>query len=611
MNHQVPSPGANETPKIGRRTLLKAAATAAPLVFMARRTEAQVVILPPPSPPTTPWVEELPLQDTPLIPVSTPLSPLPSLLANIAGGECGRAEHQRYEELCGSGSSASGSSGSGSSGSSGSGSLGTPVFYQLTAKENPSWRFNGDNAYYPPQPIWGFEGNTAGATTPGPTIHAQYGKPIVCRIWNGLPEFHAGFGSPEISTHLHNMHTPSESDGFAGDYYSRTKKGPTLSAAGAFKDHFYPNVCAGLEEFGGFGDPREALGSLFYHDHTEGMTAPNVVRGLVGRYNVFDALDTGSELTGLRLPSGSYDYPLTFGDRRFDVNGRLTFDQLNPEGVVGDKVLVNGKIEPVLRVARRKYRFRLLNAGPTRFYQLYLQNKGANGVFTFTQISNDGNLLPNPLHYQTFIRFAPAERADIVIDFARFPLGTELYIVNQLQQTSTRRPDKLQAPGTRLLKFIVDRNPPEPDNSMVPSVLRPLRPLPTDAQLAALPVRRFNFDRTGGMWAVNSRFFDVFTPAVSVPKGGMEIWELTNLNDGWQHPIHIHFEEGRILSKTVNGIPVPIPPNERGRKDVYVVGENMTIRVLLRFRDFKGKYLMHCHNLVHEDHAMMLRFDIV
>ncbi|MBL0391707.1 multicopper oxidase domain-containing protein [Ramlibacter monticola] len=410
---------------------------------------------------------------------------------------------------------------------------------------------------------------------------------------------------------MHNLHTPSESDGFAGDYFSATKAGPTLTSPGSYRDHFYPNLYAGIDEFGGIGDPREALGTLFYHDHTEGVTAPNVLRGLSGRYNIFDDLDSGDERTGLRLPSGPYDYPLTFGDRRFDVDGRLTFDQLNPEGVVGDKVLVNGKIEPVLRVARRKYRFRLLNTGPTRFYELYLQNRGANAIYTYTVISADGNLLPAPLPNQTGVRIAPAERSDIVIDFSRFPLGTELFLVNMLVQSTTRRPEKVQAPGTRVLKFVVDRNPAEPDTSQVPAQLRLLRPLPSAAELATLPVRRFNFERSGGMWAINGRFFNVFEPTITPAQGSMEIWELFNLDNGWQHPIHIHFEEGRILSKTVNGVPVPIPPHERGRKDVYVVGENMSMRILLRFRDFRGKYMMHCHNLTHEDHAMMLRWDIV
>ena len=583
---------------IGRRTLLKAsvAATAAPMVMTPRRTEAQVAVLPP-SPPTTPWVEELPLYDTPVTAVPA-LDPAPTMPANTLGGEIGRVEHQRYFDICGSGSRTNKNA----------------LFYELRAAENPSWRFNGNNPYYPAQSIWGYEGNNGrGVVTPGPTIHATYGQPILCRITNDLPANHTGFGSPEICTHLHNLHTPSESDGFTGDFYSRTKFGPTLTGKGAFNDHFYPNLYAGIDESGpgGIGDYREALGTLFYHDHTEGVTAPNVLRGLAGRYNLFDHLDTGDESTGLCLPSGKYDYPLTLGDRRFNVNGQLTFDQLNPEGVMGDKIIVNGKIEPVLRVARRKYRFRILNSGPTRFYELYLQNKGANGLYTYTQIANDGNLLPAPLLNQLKVRIAPAERADIVIDFARFPKGTELFLVDMLVQTSTRRPEKVQAPGTRLLKFVIDRDPPEPDYSKVPSVLRPLRDLPSAAELAALPVRKFNFERSGGMWAINGKFFNVYQPEASPVMGSAEIWELTNLDDGWQHPIHIHFEEGRILSKSVNGVPIPIPPNERGRKDVYVVGENMTIRVLLRFRDFKGKYLMHCHNLTHEDHSMMFRWDIV
>jgi FtsP/CotA-like multicopper oxidase with cupredoxin domain len=592
MKHDNTRTGDSESPTIGRRTLLKAAIVAAPVVLTARRTQAQTTQRPP-SPPTTPWVEELPLQDTPLAPMAS-LNPAATTLANIVGGECGRAELQRYHELCGDGKPG-----------------GVPVYHQLTVRENPAWRFNGDNAYYPPQSIWGFVNNAGTAVTPGPTIHARYGQAIMCRVRNDLPQFHTGFGSPEVSLHLHNLHTPSESDGYPGDYFSATRHGPTLSAAGAFKDHFFPNLCAGLDEFGGIGDPREALGSLFYHDHTEGVTAPNVVRGLAGRYNIYDDLDSGSETSGLRLPSGPYDYPLTLGDRRFDVNGQLTFDQLDPEGVVGDKILVNGKIEPMLRVARRKYRFRLLNSGPTRYYQLCLQNASASGSYPFTYIANDGNLLPNPLLNQLNVQLAPAERADIVVDFSRYPLGTELYIVNQLRQTSTRRPDGVQTLGSRLLKIVIDRNPPEPDRTVVPSVLRPLRPLPTAQELAALPVRRFNFERSGGMWAVNGRFFDVYRPEFEVRRGSMEIWELFNVDNGWQHPIHIHFEEGRILSKSVNGVQVPIPPHERGRKDVFNVGENMSIRVLMRFRDFTGKYLMHCHNLTHEDHSMMLRWDIV
>jgi FtsP/CotA-like multicopper oxidase with cupredoxin domain len=584
-----------------RRAFLKgtAAAMAVPLIMTSRKGAAETLppVLPP-SPPTTPWQVDLPNEITPLQATSS-LTPSPTEAPNLAAGEAGRASHQRFSELSGS-----------------------PTLYEMTAMENPKWVFH---PAYPEQPIWGFAGHSnsgpgASATTPGPTLFARYGRPVICRIHNQLPYDHVGFGTPEITTHLHNLHTPSESDGFPGDFYGPhpDQKGPTLSAPGEFLDHFYPNILAGYDEFHGLpgfsiGDPREALGTLWYHDHTVDFTAPNVYRGMAGFYLLFDDLDSGDEHDAnpqaLRLPSHPYDYPLILQDKRFDANGVLTFDQFTPEGVPGDKVTVNGRIEPVLHVARRKYRLRFLNGGPTRFYELYLVNAGLTAAYTFTYIANDGNLLPAPIT-DFKVRLGVAERADIVVDFSRFPVGTELYFVNRLVQPDNRGPTKVQAPGTPVLKFKVDRNPSAPDVSQVPSVLRPLRPLDT-AEIAAAPQRRWVFERKNGMWAVNGQFFDVFSSRAQMRKGSAEVWELVNPDNGWSHPVHIHFEEGRILSRARNGSPIPIPAHERGRKDVYVLGPAESLKVLLRFRDFKGKYPMHCHNLVHEDHAMMVRWDIV
>ena len=570
-----------------------AAASGGPFILTTRKSGAQTappVI--PPSPPTQPWVEELPAAITPLSTAS--LSPTPSIVANIAGGEIGRADHQRFADL------------------TVPGKAGSPLHYEMHAKENPYWRFN---PAYPQQPIWGFSGQTGDATTPGPTLFARYGQSIIVRIYNDLPDPHVGFGTPEISTHLHNLHTPSESDGFPGDFYSVNKAGPTLTHSGHFKDHFYPNVYAGLDTFNGIGDAREALGTLWYHDHTMDFTAPNVYRGLAGFYLIFDRLDSGNERDpdpgALRLPSHPFDYPIILSDKRFDSNGRLFFDQFAPEGILGDKITVNGKIEPVLHVQRRKYRFRFLNGGPSRFYEIYLQNKGANTVYTFTYIANDGNLLPGPMLNQTKVRLGVAERGDIVVDFSRFPLGTELYFVNQLLQTDTRGPGNVKGPGTRLLKIMVDSNPDPnyPDMSRVPSVLRQLPTIPSN--VATLPTtRRWEFARSGGLWTVNNQLFNVNVVRAAIPQGTAEIWELVNPENGWQHPVHIHFEEGRIIGKSVAGVNVSVPVHERGRKDVYVLGKDETLRVYLRFRDFTGKYPMHCHNLIHEDHAMMVRWDI-
>jgi FtsP/CotA-like multicopper oxidase with cupredoxin domain len=387
-------------------------------------------------------------------------------------------------------------------------------------KENPHWVFN---PAYPPQPIWGFATHKDDlATTRGPTIMARYGQPVVVRFFNRLPQDHVGFGSPEISMHLHNAHIGSDSDGFPGNYFSSLKAGPTLAEPGRWKDHFYPNIYAGYDEMqNGIGDERNALGTLWYHDHTFDFTAPNLYRGMAGFYLLYDHVDSGDEHDpdprALRLPSHPYDYPLSFGDRRFDANGMLVYDQVGPDGTLGDKIAVNGKIELVLKVARRKYCFRLLDIGPSRTYQFFLTR--ANGVSqTFDYIANDGNLLPAPLRNQTSVRIAVAERADIVVDFSQYPIGTELYLSNRLQQTETRRADGLGTANS-VLKLIVDREPPEQDVSQVPESLREMRPLDL-VEIAAAPVRRWVFERKNGMWAINDQFFNPSRPRAVIPKGG-------------------------------------------------------------------------------------------
>ncbi|MBA3755819.1 MAG: multicopper oxidase domain-containing protein [Nitrosomonas sp.] len=480
--------------------------------------------------------------------------------------------------------------------------------------------------------MWTYVGRTENDNDhASPTIFAHYGRPVILRLHNELPANHGsgssqltGFGTPEISLHLHNQHTPSESDGFPGDYFSATKFGPTLGGPGQFKDHFYPNIYAGYDEFPKGpnnpvgGDKREALGTLWYHDHTLDFTAANASRGMAGFYLLYDEIDSGNEHDtnpkALRLPSHPYDYPLLFQDKRFGGVGTANegiqiFDQLDSEGTLGDKITVNGKIEPVLKVARRKYRLRLLNAGPSRFYQFHLVN-AANGVQKFTYIANDGNLLPRPLLNQTRVKLGVAERGDIVVDFFQYALGTQLYLVNRLKQNDTRGPDEVQAPGTRVLKIIVDREPAEPDVSRVPSFLRGIR-RPTATEIATAPVRHWVFARKNGMWAINGKFVNVNSPGAEMTIGSSEIWELDNPSGGWSHPVHIHFEEGHILERFRDGIKVPAPAHERGRKDVYVLGPNERIRLFIRFRDFHGKYVMHCHNTIHEDHAMMVRWDIV
>jgi FtsP/CotA-like multicopper oxidase with cupredoxin domain len=577
----------NQLPRLTRRQSLQVgAATTAAGLFASSKLATPAHAANPLPPQTTPFVVPLPVYTAKL--TVRALNPRPTQAANLAGGECGREPHQRETNWP------------------------SQKYYTLRVKEaNHSF-----HPELPTQKIWGFDG-----ILPGPTFVEKYGVPITVRIYNDLPTNTLGFGSPEISTHLHNLHCGSESDGFAGDYYSASRFGPTLTAAGAYLDHHYPNCYAGYDDpryYYTNGDPREALGTLWYHDHRVDFTAPNCYKGLAGMYLLFDEIDSGDELDpnpkALRLPSGvgKYDIPLAFSDKVFDSSGYLTYDQFATKGILGNKFCVNGKIQPFFNVERRKYRFRMLDEGPSRFYEFYLTNSvGVNQSFQF--IAEDGNLLPAPITAKN-VKLYPAGRSEIVIDFAQYPIGTQLFIVNRLIQidgrgpedavTNVRGPDGLLTnAGTRIMRFDVSSDPVMPDMSQVPALLRELPPINLSEVVAT---RRFEFDKENEIWTVNGKIFDMETAVAKPKRGTAEIWVLKG-KGSWHHPVHIHLEEGRILSR--NGIP-PLP-HEAGRKDIYVLEPNDEVRLFIRFREFKGKYLMHCHNLIHEDHAMMVRFDVV
>lgn len=444
------------------------------------------------------------------------------------------------------------------------------------------------HSFHPSLPLnkaWGYDG-----VVPGPLFKGTYGKPMIVRFRNNLPAISTGFGDPNIIAHLHNGHTGAESDGFAGDFY----------APGKYKDHHYPHMLAG-------GDPREALGSLWYHDHRVDFTAANNYKGLVGTFFLFDALDSGDETDttagALRLPSGQYDVPLFLADKQFDANGALIFSQADTNGFIGDRFTVNGVIQPYFKVARRKYRLRFFNGGPSRWYGV----KFSNGM-SFQLIATDGNLLDSPTTLTRFVH-SPAERFDIVVDFSQFPIGTQIVLQNDVSQTSGSGPSGTLATPIQLMRFDVDSSVAS-DPSQVPTKLRPLPPIPTSTV-----TRDWTFENMGGAWTVNGRLFDLNRVDATVRRGTVERWNLSSMGK-WSHPIHIHMEEFRILPRGTTARQLI----ERGRKDVVQLGSGMMMMgsiapssasVVISFRDMLGKYMMHCHNTVHEDHGMMVRFDVV
>ena len=196
---------------------------------------------------------------------------------------------------------------------------------------------------------------------------------------------------------------------------------------------------------------REKLSTLWYHDHRLDFTASNVYAGLSGFYCLFDKYDTGDETTGWRLPSGEYDIPLMLHDVMFKVanyNGveqaEADFSTFNTDGWLGDQITVNRTIRPYLTVKKRQYRFRIVNGGPSRFYQLFLKQIDPDTWepvkdLKFNVFTGDGNFLPEPVQAES-IYLSTAQRVDIIIDFSEFENGDEIAILNLLEQTNGRGP---------------------------------------------------------------------------------------------------------------------------------------------------------------------------
>ncbi len=535
----------------------------------------------PASPPTRAFIEPLPIM--PVAQTVASLSPAPTIAPNTAAGEVRAAPHQ----------------------APGLGfAFPPPKLYSFTQQAAKL----SQSPDLPLQNLWAY-GDGVHTGSPGPTYVAHYGVPQLTRNHNALPPVsqNGGFGLPSVTTHLHNAHNPSESDGNPCDFYE----------IGHFCDQYYPNVAAGFNsDHKPNGDINESLSTLWYHDHRVDFTSQNTYKGLVGFYLLFNQFDTGDATTGFHLPSfPQFDVPLVFADKVYDPDdGELAFDLFSLDGILGDKFLVNGKIQPYFEVQPRRYRFRLLDTGPSRFLEYYLTDKNNLGAINpFYVIANDGNLLPAPVSVQS-VRIGPAERVDVIIDFKKFA-GKTIYLENRLNQLNGMGPvnagqcvDANGNPlptvlsagqGNLLLQFRVSGTA-VTDNSADPAT-QTFYSLPS-TNVAPRITRTFKFDRLNGQWSINGQFMDCHTMRFQVQQNSVENWILTNATGDWTHPIHIHLEEHQILSR--NRLP-PTLAVEHSRKDVAQLPPGNRALLFFRFRDWLGKYPIHCHNVVHEDHAMM------
>jgi FtsP/CotA-like multicopper oxidase with cupredoxin domain len=397
------------------------------------------------------------------------------------------------------------------------------------------------------------------------------------------------------------------------------------------------------------------MSTHWFHDHMFSFTAQNVYKGIAAMNNIYSSLDRGNEGindgVNLRMPSGTandygnldFDVNLMFADKAFDVNGQLTENILAFDGFLGDVMTVNLAYRPFINVYARRYRFRMLNAAVSRFFVFALSDSSK-----FTQIANDGNLLPQTVVLQQTDQMGIAERFDIVIDFSRYTQGQSVQLVNLQSHVSGEEPGQILTVAEALgsgncdpcvgacLQFNIIGPPPQQDQSVDPSGVNnkgiPLIPNPTFP--ASVRSRTFVFDHDAnqdqdnpvttylgtGQWGIaaensggtsrhrgGSALKADFGRISSQPSyGKSEIWTLVNAGSRWDHPIHIHFEEGQILSRSDG----PVSVAESGRKDVYRLHPNGTVVIQMQFRDWGGTFMEHCHNTMHEDNAMLMRWDL-
>ncbi|MCG3127219.1 MAG: Cell division protein FtsP [Phycisphaerae bacterium] len=442
----------------------------------------------------------------------------------------------------------------------------------------------------------------------GPIIRARTGDRLRIRLQNDLNE-------PTI-IHWHGMRVPADEDGH-----------PT-AAIGPGKEFVY--------EF----EVRDRAGTYWFHPHTHGTTASQVYSGLAGLLLVSD-----DEEAAAGLPGGDHDIPLIIQDRSFDADNQLVYPPHSGQmmdGFLGDQVLVNGQPSYQLSVATQVYRLRLVNGSNSRTYKL-----GWSDGTSFVAIATDGGLLETPVERQ-YVTLGPGERIEAWADFSGRSVGTQLTLESlafsgvdigmdgmmsggagggmhggMKVRAETAQSVSGQPNGAALtvLRVVVDRA--EPETLVRPTTLSTFTRYRIEDAVNADSPRQFSVTMSmamgmGGMgmsWGFDGRQFSETGVAANeiIPFDKLEVWELVNETSpmAMNHPIHIHGAQFQVVGRSVSDAYMAGWESVRegyvdgGWKDTVLLMPGERVRLLIRFGDFAGTYVYHCHNLEHSDSGMM------
>jgi FtsP/CotA-like multicopper oxidase with cupredoxin domain len=389
---------------------------------------------------------------------------------------------------------------------------------------------------------------------PGPVLEFREGDHVVVRFRNELPE--------ATTVHWHGLNLPFTSDG----------------------SPFHP-VAPGEEYTYAFTVRPGSAGTYWYHPHPNHSTGWQVAMGLHGAVVVRADDDP--------LPDELTERVLILWDNRFREDGSLDVHRRGESmqgnidfenGREGDVVFVSGERLPELTIAPGEVqRWRILNASAGRYYRLSLEGH------TLLHVGNDGGLFERPREVDEIL-LATAERIEVLVRGTGTPgqrvtlraLPYDRYV------PQTRPPDWDQPLDVLTLAYddVAAVTPPA-----LPEVLRPIPVLDTaEVSATRLMVLSQGF--------INGRVMDMDRVDVTASVGATEIWQVENVV-GMDHPFHLHGFQFQVLDR--DGVPEPY----RSWKDVVNVRPRQTVRFIVRYDDYPGKWMFHCHILDHEDHGMM------